>query len=202
VADRSGLEALSMRRTAAELGAGVMSLYRHVPDKDALLDLVVDAIFAEHPLPEPGPDGWRAKLELSARCEWEIYQAHPWLAPVVAGTTRPPIAAALMGYTEWRMHAIEDRGLDVPVRLQVAVAISTAVQGAALALARESSVRRDAAAWFASRHAAIGAALASAPLPLVSRFGAAEFRAVAPQAVFDFTVRCTLDGIGVLLGDH
>lgn len=201
IADREGLEALSMRRTAAELGVGVMSQYRHVPDKDALIDLVVETLFAAHPLPAHGTDGWRADLELSARREWEIYRAHPWLALIVAGTTRPPLAASMMAYTDWRMRAVADRGLAFPEMLQVAVAVSTAVQGSALTLARATSAAED-EAWLASRQSAITAVFASRDLPLISQFGAAEFQAVTPQNMFEFMLRCTLDGIKVTLADR
>ncbi|MBY8343467.1 TetR/AcrR family transcriptional regulator [Streptomyces spinosirectus] len=201
IADREGLDALSMRRTAAELGVGVMSQYRHVPDKEALIDLVVETLFAAHPLPAHGTDDWRADLELSARCEWEIYRAHPWLALIVAGTTRPPLAASLMAYTDWRMSAVADHGLAIPEMLQVAVAVSTAVQGCALTLARATSAAED-EAWLASRQTAVTAVFASRDLPLISQFGAAEFQAVTPQNMFEFMLRCTLDGIKVTLEDR
>jgi AcrR family transcriptional regulator len=202
---RSGRDygALSMRRTAAELGAGVMSLYRHVPGKDELVDLVVDAIFGQHPLPEPGPQGWRAKLEISARQEWSLYHQHPWLTPLVAATTRPPIAVGLMAYTDWRMRAVQDASaqeLDLPTMTRIAVAVSTVVQGAALALAHEARVGQQGQnEWLASRQGAIDRAFASGRLPMVSRFGAAEYRAAAPEAIFEFGLQRTLDGIATLL---
>ncbi|MZD10097.1 TetR/AcrR family transcriptional regulator [Streptomyces sp. SID5785] len=198
IADSEGLEALSMRRTAADLGVGVMSQYRHIPDKETLIDLTVETLFAAHPLPARGAHDWRAALELSARSEWEIYRAHPWLALIVAGTTRPPLAPSMMAYTDWRMRTVGEHGLTLPAMLQVAVAVSTAVQGSALALARAGSAAED-EAWLASRQSAISAVFAHRELPLISRFGAAEFRAVSPENVFEFTLRCTLDGIEVLL---
>ncbi|MFC7642163.1 TetR/AcrR family transcriptional regulator [Streptosporangium lutulentum] len=67
IADREGLDAVSMRRLASELDAGAMSLYRHVANKDELVTQMVDEVFAEPELPTPGPEGWRAKLELISR---------------------------------------------------------------------------------------------------------------------------------------
>jgi AcrR family transcriptional regulator len=52
-----------MRRVAAELGVGVMSLYRHVPGKDQLVLLMADAVFGEAQLPVPPPPRWRARLD-------------------------------------------------------------------------------------------------------------------------------------------
>ncbi len=56
IVDRDGLEALSMRKLAAELGVGTMSLYYHVPDKSALYDLILDASLREVDLSDDDPD--------------------------------------------------------------------------------------------------------------------------------------------------
>ncbi len=57
-----GMDGVSMRRVAAELGTGPGSLYAHVANKDELLDLLYDEIVGEVPLPEPDPDRWREQL--------------------------------------------------------------------------------------------------------------------------------------------
>lgn len=199
LADQDGIDAVSMRRIAAELQAGPMSLYRHVPDKDALLDLVVQAVYAERPLPVPGPSGWRARLELSARQEWSIYLEHPWLASVVAATARPVIAPALMAYTDWRMQAVEGYDLDLTERLQVAVALSSTIQGPALALARSQRSTGTDEDWLATRATVIAKALSNDQLPQIAGFGQAELDAVSPDRQFDFSLRCTLDGIEAFL---
>src|ERR1700744_4848482 len=66
VADAEGLDAVSMRRVAAELGTGAASLYRYVETRDELLDLMTDAAAAEYDLtPPPGPadaGDWLASL--------------------------------------------------------------------------------------------------------------------------------------------
>jgi AcrR family transcriptional regulator len=73
VADAEGLEALTMRRLAAELGAGVMSLYTYVRDKDDLVDQMVDQISAF----EPGEGG--ADLLDLVRWQRDLMLRHPWL---------------------------------------------------------------------------------------------------------------------------
>ena len=88
IADAEGLDALSMRRVAAELGTGAMSLYRHVPGKEELLLLMRDAAFGEFPLPPVPPRGWRAQLEVSSRSLWALYRRHPWVARTTS-LTRP-----------------------------------------------------------------------------------------------------------------
>ena len=83
LADREGLSALSMRRVASELGVGTMSLYRYVPGKGELLDLMLDHV---NGVPDGAPDprslSWRRTLEEMAWGIWDLYQAHPWLLHV------------------------------------------------------------------------------------------------------------------------
>src|SRR6185295_17980549 len=57
--ERDGLQGLSMRRLAQELDAGAASLYWHVGDKEELLNLLLDRIVGETPVPEPDPENWQ-----------------------------------------------------------------------------------------------------------------------------------------------
>jgi hypothetical protein len=64
LADAEGMEAVTMRRLAKNLGVGAMSLYWHVPNKEDLLDLMLDAAFGEVELPERPAGNWRTDLRL------------------------------------------------------------------------------------------------------------------------------------------
>jgi AcrR family transcriptional regulator len=86
IADREGLDAVSMRHVAAELGTGAASLYRYVDTREELLDLMSDAAGEEFPLPEPTGD-WLADLVAVAERLREILYRHPWLADLAI--TRP-----------------------------------------------------------------------------------------------------------------
>ncbi|HLZ25815.1 MAG TPA: TetR/AcrR family transcriptional regulator C-terminal domain-containing protein [Chloroflexota bacterium] len=79
LADAEGLAAVSMRRLATELGAGTMSLYRHVSGRDDVVELIVDAAYGDEPPPAPTGD-WRADLRALAGRTRRIMLAHPWLA--------------------------------------------------------------------------------------------------------------------------
>ncbi|WP_381155801.1 TetR/AcrR family transcriptional regulator [Streptomyces iranensis] len=79
MADAQGLAAVSMRRIAARLGCTTMSLYRYVPGKAELLDLMTDAVMGEVPPADAAPGDWRTRLELSARADWGLYHRHPWI---------------------------------------------------------------------------------------------------------------------------
>ncbi|MFF8404867.1 TetR/AcrR family transcriptional regulator [Streptomyces sp. NPDC014846] len=78
IADARGLDAVSMRHVAAELGCGTMSLYNYVPRKEDLHELMVDAVSAEHVLWEPSGD-WRADMLRVAGRTRELMHRHPWL---------------------------------------------------------------------------------------------------------------------------
>lgn len=87
-ADEHGIEQLSMRKLATELGAGAMSLYNHVADKHELLAAMVDVVISEIEMP-PAVDGaadpkaWRAAMRASAMSARQAYVRHEWALPVV-----------------------------------------------------------------------------------------------------------------------
>lgn len=78
LADADGLAALSMRKVAAALGVGTMSLYTYLPGRSELVELMIDAVYGEQPLPDAAL-GWRQRIEQRARQQWELYRAHPWV---------------------------------------------------------------------------------------------------------------------------
>jgi AcrR family transcriptional regulator len=82
IADREGLDAVSMRRVAAELGTGAASLYRYVETREELLDLMTDAIAAEYELPAPTGD-WMADMVAVGEQSRAIMRRHTWLPGLV-----------------------------------------------------------------------------------------------------------------------
>jgi AcrR family transcriptional regulator len=80
IADRNGLEALSMRRLATDLETGTTSLYRYVRSRDELIELMADAVIARDDLPAAPSGDWRADCTLIARGTRRQYLQHPWLA--------------------------------------------------------------------------------------------------------------------------
>ncbi|MET9684417.1 TetR/AcrR family transcriptional regulator [Streptomyces coeruleorubidus] len=84
IADAEGLDAVSMRHVAAELGCGTMSLYNYVPRKEDLYELMVDAVGAEHELFEPTGD-WRADMLRNAEETRAIMHRHTWLPRLMSG---------------------------------------------------------------------------------------------------------------------
>jgi AcrR family transcriptional regulator len=109
IADREGLDALTMRRVAQQLGAGTMSLYWHVRNKDELIELMRDQVVGEHTL-QPSGD-WRSDLARFARDTRAIFVRHPWLASVAFGT--PPLGPNSLRQDELTMAAMSSLGVDL-----------------------------------------------------------------------------------------
>ncbi|MFG3255806.1 TetR/AcrR family transcriptional regulator C-terminal domain-containing protein [Streptomyces sp. NPDC048172] len=83
LADGEGLKALSMRRLGAELGVEAMTLYHYVPNKDALLDGIVERVVAEAVPPEFGAASWRESLRAYAESLVAVLSAHPNVMPLL-----------------------------------------------------------------------------------------------------------------------
>lgn len=88
LADREGLAALTIRALAGECGVKPMAIYHHIANKDAILDAIVDAVYAEiHP---PRPDGdWREELATRTRSMREALRRHPWALATLEGRSNP-----------------------------------------------------------------------------------------------------------------
>jgi AcrR family transcriptional regulator len=85
LADRDGIDALSMRRLAQLLGVEAMSLYHHVANKDEILDGMVDAVVGEIDLPALGMD-WKPAMRRLATSAYDVYLRHPWAAGLSLAT--------------------------------------------------------------------------------------------------------------------
>lgn len=88
LADSEGVDRLSMRRLADELGAGAMSLYHYVSNKDELLDAMIDVVFDEIELPTD-PGGWSAAMRQRAMSAREVLGRHPWAIALMESRTAP-----------------------------------------------------------------------------------------------------------------
>jgi AcrR family transcriptional regulator len=78
LADAEGLDAVSIRRVAASLGARPMSLYTHIASKEDLVALMLNETVAGVLLPEPLPEDWREALRAIAHRSYRAFLAHPW----------------------------------------------------------------------------------------------------------------------------
>jgi AcrR family transcriptional regulator len=110
LADAEGLEAVTIRRVAQQLGVVPMSLYTYVPGKAELLDLMMDTAYAAMPRRDTAGRPWRERVAAIAEENRALFEEHPWAAEV--STARPPLGPGLMAKYEHELTAFEDMGLD------------------------------------------------------------------------------------------
>nr|SBO99565.1 Transcriptional regulator, TetR family [Nonomuraea gerenzanensis] len=110
VADAEGLDAVSIRRVATELGARAMTLYSYIERKEDLLALMADEIAAEAVAEEPLPADWRAALLLLARRELELVRRHPWRVDLISH--RVAVGPNGLRHVEQKLSALDGLGLD------------------------------------------------------------------------------------------
>lgn len=89
MADAEGLDALTIRAVATRLGVKPMSLYRHVSNKDGLLDALVERMYAEFETPDPQQPDWRAELRRRAHSVRAVLVRHPWSIALIETRTGP-----------------------------------------------------------------------------------------------------------------
>lgn len=141
IADAEGLDAVTMRRVAAEVGSGTMTLYRYVPTKDHLLDLMIDATEGEVVFPGVAAGDWRAGLRAVARLQRDRLLRHPWLASLEAG--RPSFGPNSLRNLEQGFSMLGGLELDIDQILVLVNTLLAFVRGAVIAeLAEQEAQRR------------------------------------------------------------
>jgi AcrR family transcriptional regulator len=109
IADDCGIEALSMRRLARELGVEAMSLYNHVKNKGDLVDAMVDHVVSE--IERPTEPDWEAAVRRCAISAYDAFLRHPW----ACGLVMAPSGLRLddnprLRYLEWLLGRLADAG--------------------------------------------------------------------------------------------
>ena len=129
LAARDGIESLTMRKLADELGAGAMSLYHYVPNKEDLLDGMVDLVFEEIELPSAGGD-WRTAMRRRAISTREVLNRHRWAVGVMESRATP-------GPASFRLHnavlgCLREGGFSIELTIQAYSVIDAYMYGFAL----------------------------------------------------------------------
>ena len=107
LADARGIEALSMRKLAQDLGVEAMSLYHHVAKKDDLLNGIVDVVLDEIELPARGTD-WKEAIRRSAISAHDVFLRHPWACSLVL--TMSGISPARLRYMDALLASLREGG--------------------------------------------------------------------------------------------
>lgn len=122
IADTEGIAAVTMRRVAAELGTGTMSLYNYVPAKDHLLQLMADQTAAEYDYPDSPPQDHRTAIADLARQGRDIARRHPWLPAVMHRP--PPMGPSTLRYLDYFLGLLAGTGLDTAAKMEIIAIIN------------------------------------------------------------------------------
>lgn len=192
LADAEGLDAVTMRRVAAEVGAGVMSLYSYAPDKETLLELMVDHVSGELTVSEPPSGDWRTDLKTVARLQRAHMLRHPWL-PAALTTRRVP-GPNTLAFLEHVLAVLRPTGLDGAAKLEVFAQITAFVAGHVAHEIAQAEVSRS-----PERAAAEGRYLAAVAAdgrhPELAEVLAAPGRPLTPEATFNRFLNRLIDGL-------
>jgi AcrR family transcriptional regulator len=131
IADAEGYEAVTMRRVAAALGAGTMTLYHYVRNKDELTALMDDSIMAELIVPEDElADDWREALAQIARRSYAAFQRHPWIFEHLTDEDdRGPGGPNALRHVEQSLAAAAKTGLDIVGQFELVALVDDYVWG-------------------------------------------------------------------------
>ena len=143
LADGEGVDGLSMRRLAAVLGAGAMSLYHYVANKEELLDAMIDIVFEEIELPTDATD-WQSAMRQRAISTRQVLARHPWAIGLLESRTSP--GPANLRHHEAVTACLRRAGFSVLMATHANWLLDSYVYGFAL---QESSLPFDTADEFA-----------------------------------------------------
>ncbi len=198
VADEEDLAAVTMHAVAARLGFTTMALYRYFPNKEALLDAVVDAGMGSPPPPRHPRGDWRDEVARWARAKRAMLVARPWLAEL-------PFVAAPHGpnWLSWLEAVLEPlsrtglRSADLGELLSVIDGFTRGASDTAISLARARARGISVEEWAAAVGADLGRAIGDPRFPAFAALLTTPSDG-APRTMdesFEFGLQRVLDGI-------
>lgn len=192
LADTEGLEAVTMRRVAAQVGSGAMSLYSYAPDKETLLELMVDHVSAELTDTDPPSGDWRADLKAVAHRQRVHMLRHRWL-PAALSTRRVP-GPHTLAFLEHALAVLRPTGLDGAAKLEVFAQLTAFVAGqVAYEVAQSTAARSPDRAAAEARY--LAAVAADGHHPELAEALAAPGRPLTPEATFTRFLNRLVDGL-------
>ena len=126
LADRDGIDALTMRRLGHELGVEAMSLYNHVASKDAILDGIVDLVVGDIHVPGSGT-AWRPAMRERAISAHRVLLAHPWAAMLIM--SRFTIGPGMTSYLDATLGRLREGGFSISGALDAWNALDSHIYG-------------------------------------------------------------------------
>ena len=138
LADKTGIESLTMRHLGTTLGVEAMSLYNHVTNKEDLLDGMVDIIFAEIDQPSAGNGDWRSLMRRRATSAREVLTRHRWAIDLIDSRSSP--GPATMKHFDDALGCLRTAGFSIEMTVRAYGVIYAYVYGFVLAFNRESHI--------------------------------------------------------------
>jgi AcrR family transcriptional regulator len=126
LADAGGIESLSMRKLAQELGVEAMTLYYHVANKDDILNGMVEIVVSEFELPSRRGD-WKAEIRRMAISAYEVLVSHPWAANLVLSSSG--ISPARLRYMDSILGSVREAGFSAEMTDHAYHAIESHIMG-------------------------------------------------------------------------
>ena len=126
LADESGIEALSMRKLGQALGVEAMSLYKHVANKDDLLDRMVDTVVAQIELPSGGAD-WKAAIRQSAISAHDVFLRHPWACSLML--SQAGVSPARLRWMDSVLRTLREAGFSAALTCHAYHALDSHITG-------------------------------------------------------------------------
>lgn len=203
IADAEGLAAVSMRRVAERLKVTTMSLYRHVPGKDDLIDLMFDA--ASGPPDTSGwPEDWRGGLTAYAHAMWDVLRARPWMLDVPLGG--PPLGPNNLAWMEAALSTMDDTGLGGDEMVGVLMVLTGFVMNEArLEISMARAAPRTGVSyeeWGRVYGRMLSKVTGDDRFPTLARIvasGAFDDDRSGPEEDFDYGLSVLLDGVAALV---
>lgn len=191
LADEIGVDALTIRKLAAKLGVKPMTIYHHVPNKEAIIDGMVDLVFSEIGLP-PRDAGWKQAIRQRAASARAVLARHPWAAPLMESRTSP--GPATLRHHDAVLGCLRAGGFSIEMTAHAYAVIDAFVYGFAL---QEASLPATAGEEMADLAQSMTAEMAVGEYPNLVEFTAEHV--VQPgydfAREFDFGLDLILDGL-------
>ncbi|MEV0106661.1 TetR/AcrR family transcriptional regulator C-terminal domain-containing protein [Nocardia sp. NPDC050799] len=204
--DADGIEALSMRTLSTRLGAGATSLYRHVANKDELIELVVDEVYGELVVPDVHEQtAWRTAARETADNLRAMILRHPWMTSMLGQSGLAYLGPNMMRLNERLLTVFETAGFAPDERDHAMSTLVAYVMGMASSEAAYLSTLarsgKDERVWLESLGSAAEQATREHPR-LREEFAAIRDRDPrrARESAFDYGVQRVLDGLQIRLG--
>jgi TetR/AcrR family tetracycline transcriptional repressor len=186
LAKKLGAENLTMRALAIELGVSTMAVYYYVPNKDALLDLLVDAVLSLVPMPAPEPERWQEQLKACTLAAFSQLYGYPGLSRMMLQRANFKAGRNVVRYS---ISVLLAAGFDQSQAALALSAFNTYVYGV---YAGMDMIRAKAA-----RAVRKPRRVPTSPLENVSAV-LAEFESLDPAQIFHFGMDAVLAGIAAL----